>query len=481
MSELTNKLRKYIKGNPDIMIEKDDYDTTIVDAKTGDLYANIYFSDDGSFSGFEIDPYNEEEGQEEEESPPHTPLSEREIADFLQKGDQFVADFLTAPVEFGMFSEWLENSYIMIYEEIDQKLDIPIPHTGCTLYFNRKGEITSANLGHQRYMLEYPNVTITNEEAKAIFLHASVIELVIQAEGDGNVELIYRMNPAYIGVKVNGEIDNVLEFMGAEEIPVYPLKETVVKESIETMLGITNDFVMFKDDGESKLWVEKDIFDAAEDTEEIVHKVSTFEDETGFFIESNVVWEKSDTPLSLEVLQEQAISFLESVVGDVHTKYCLEEPQHNEDELTEEDSEIILEVEDLDDLEMDDDFFPSEPTQMFTFQRYHKGMKIESYDIYIHVGLFTGIIRECSGSKLNESQLQALNIKPSIPLEEVEERFFQEIDLKLTRCVKDFDDTSVYTLSFTVDYPGEMGAIEKINAHTGRVTYVDTGIIRETL
>ncbi|MFA9556819.1 hypothetical protein ACERII_05925 [Evansella sp. AB-rgal1] len=474
MENIANKLRKYIKGQPEIKIIAGEYDTSIVDAHTEEWYGEVHFQEDGSLQGFDIELYNEDEAV------PDTtpPLPEDKIALFLHKAEQFVNDFVTSEVEFGMFSEWINGNYIIIYEEIDGKLGIPIPHTGCTLYMNQNGDITSAQLGKKEYTLEYPDLQISKEEAKEILRNESIIELAILAEENKTVELVYRVNPAITGVKVDGTIDNVLEFMDVEELPVHSLEKTVCEESLEKMLGITEEFVMFKDDGESKLWVEKETLDNVDPEEEIHHKVSFFEDATGQFIASDVNWEKTESTLVHEELQVRATKFLELMVGNIHEKYWLEQPQQNDAALYEADEELE-EVDTQEDDDYDYPYHPPEPTQLFTFIRQHKGMKIEGFDAIVHVGMYTGLIRECSTTKVNESQLKSLRIVPTISLEEAEKRYFDEMKMMLIRSVKNFDDTSIYDLTYTMNFPGKHGTIEKISAHTGEVTYVETGIIKE--
>ncbi|MDQ0339370.1 hypothetical protein J2S00_002157 [Caldalkalibacillus uzonensis] len=51
--------------------------------------------------------------------------------------------------------------------------------------------------------------------------------------------------------------------------------------------------------------------------------------------------------------------------------------------------------------------------------------------------------------------------------------------MKLTWAVKRFDEPHVYHLVYVPDYKERDGKIiEKIDAHTGEVTYIETGMIK---
>lgn len=481
MEQIAIKLRKYLKGCPEINIVQNEYGAEIIDVRTNDLLGSVDLFDDDSFSGFDVEVME----MEEEEEATRTQLSEEQINQYLQTAEEFIADFITRRVKFGMFVEWGEAGYMIIYEEMDEKLGLSIPHTGCTIYMNEGGDITAAHLGQQTFTLEYPNISITKEEATTILRKSSIMKLTIDVEDDGNVELVYIANPEIMGVNLNGDVDTVSDFMEVEELPVHPIEKVTVFNDIESMLGITNDFFIFKDDGESKLWVEKEKIDQIDPDGEVEHSISFLENDTGHFTSSEVPWEETDHPLSEEQLQERAYQFLELIVGDIHEKYWIEsssdDATNDQDVFDENDLEEYEEME-REDVEFEEeweDLYNPEPTKMFTFIRQHQGMRIEGYDAHIHVGKYTGIIRECSTTAVKTFGLNKLNLTPKITLAEAENRYFAEMDMQLIRSVKDFQVPSVYDVMYTINFPGEKGTIEKINAHTGEVTYVETGILRE--
>jgi nitrogen fixation protein len=241
------------------------------------------------------------------------------------------------------------------------------------------------------------------------------------------------------------------------------------------MLAVDENLVKKAGEDGSVIW-----YDPNEDAEEPI--ISIFSNETGHFSFSNLPFTKEDgaSPLSMEQLKEKAFEYLELAEGNIHDKFVLEEPivtVDNEPLYTE---QVMEEDEDMDE---EDVFLYSEPTQMFTFNREYAGYRIEGREAHIHVGLYTGIIRECSVTCLSPDQtasMEKLDMKPAITLQEAEDRFFSEIEMKLARCVKTMDDPSVYTLSYLVDFPATSGHIEKINAHTGEVSYIETGILKES-
>ncbi|KAB8138205.1 hypothetical protein F9U64_06135 [Gracilibacillus oryzae] len=223
-------------------------------------------------------------------------------------------------------------------------------------------------------------------------------------------------------------------------------------------------------------------------------------DQTGHFSYSNLPFEEDryDSPLPVDQLKKRAIEYLELVVGNVHEKYVIEDlddADPNADQVLEELEDLVDELideleeeehemaEDYPEEDWDDDMPEPEPTIMFTFYREHKGLRLESYEAHVHVGEFTGIIRECSVTHLTKEQFQSLenlNTTPTLSLKEAEERFFEEVEMKLGRAVKSLAEPETYTLTYLVDFPETGGHMQKINAHTGEVTYIDTGILKES-
>ncbi|WP_216830660.1 hypothetical protein [Alkalihalobacterium elongatum] len=469
MEQLELKICKYIKSQPEIKIVQNKYNYEIVDAQTSEWYGTVDFFENGSISSLDLELWMLGEDCEPVERSEETST---QIDGMIGKAEQFIKDFVPKKVEFSMLVEWDESDYMIIYEENDDKLNLPIPHTGCTIYMNANGEIKSANIGIPSYTLTYPQVTVKKEEAKELLRNEQLIQLHLQVEDDGQVELIYRATPEITGVKVDGEVDNVYEFMGVNELRMHTIAPVTPEKSVEQLLGLYENLIRYKDDGESQLWVETDHLNTKQEDTELEPVVSIVNNETGHFSSSSSPWVKQENKLSINQLQEQALQYLEQVVGTIHEKYLLEEPTIIEEEIDEQLEELYVEG---------DNATPNlyEPTQMFTFIRQHRGMKIEGFNAYIHVGIYSGLIRECSTSFINETRLQSMDLTPKLSIVEAQKLYFKEMDLKLAWSIKEFDEPSIYDLAYLINFPGENGAIATINAHTGKITYIDTGILRE--
>jgi hypothetical protein len=471
MEDLAKKLQPFMAGESPIQIVEEEFVHEIVDIETGQVYGYINM-DEERFIGFEIE-------REEDEEPCRfaAPPNKEKIVETAQL---FVDSFIDRDVHFSMLNEWSEDHFMVMYEERDPELGLPIPHTGCTLYFTREGILKSANIGQEDYELEYPDISVSSEEAKQIIRKADYVQLSLhvphleEADSAPPVELIYRSNPDIMGVGRDGKIDTVTEFMDAEDLSVEKIQKVTPSKTMEEMLAGNGNLVKKTGEEGSLIWI-----DHHADTEEEEPVISLFSDASGHFSYSNVSFERieDDAPLSIHQLKDLAVEYMELAEGDIHDKYVLEKPVLTYDNEPLYDEELVEEDHDEEDV-----FFDFEPTQMFTFFREHAGYRIEGREGHVHVGLYTGIIRECSLTRLTPEQtacLEKLDLKPVVTTKEAEELFFSEIEMKLVRCVKAMDTPSLYTLAYLVDFPAASGHIEKINAHTGEVSYVETGIIKE--
>ncbi|WP_088035100.1 hypothetical protein [Evansella clarkii] len=480
MKELAKKLQPFINGSPVIKIVEDEYTNEIVDANSGEVYGYVHFHN-GSFSGYDkMDPEEDKVQQVRLDTPPN-------VNKILQSAKLFVDSFIERDVQFSMLNEWSENNYMVTYEESDPKLGLPLPHTGCTLSFSREGILASANIGQKDFELEYPGIEITSEEAKHKLRESGYVQLALhipisdEEDTDPVAELVYCSNKDVMGVGVDGKIETLTGFIGEEETSAEKIPLVTPTGRVENMLGVTENLVKKAGEGGPVIW--EDPADREEEEAEPLISISSTESE--YFSFSNVPYKYDEEalPFKMEELKQKALEFLEITEGNIHDKYVIFEPViaiDNEQFFGE--GQGKKEFEEESDEEML--FLDTEPMQMFAFSREYKGFRIDSRNALVHVGLFTGIIRECLITPLTAAQtaeLEKLSTAPVIPLKEAEARFFNEIELKLARSIKYFDNPKIYTLSYIVDFPKTGGHIEKINAHTGEVSYVETGIIKERI
>ncbi|MGM0846429.1 MAG: hypothetical protein ACQEUT_15750 [Bacillota bacterium] len=470
MNKLAEKLQPFIEGAPNIKIEEDEFLFEVVDVDSGDVYGFVHM-EEGRFAGFEKMESEEDEESRSSEQP--------DVDKILQTAQLFVETFSDREVHFSMLNEWSDNNYMVTYEERDPKLGVHIPHTGCTLYFTRDGILTSANMGQTDVLLEYPDIMISSEDAKKVLTETNYVQLALHItdidETDWAPELVYRPSYDIISISVDGRVEKVTEFMGADELSTINITNVRPLSSLEDMLGVSEDLLKRTGEEDSVIWIDP-LAEVEEDGEE-EPLISITSNDTGHFSFSNLPYVKNeeDTPLSMEMMRGKALEVLELAEGNIHSKFVLEEPV----------KQGLPEVEEsLGEVFDEDEFYPEpEPTQMFSFYREHGGLRIDGVEAHVHVGIYTGLIRECSVTRLDPKQtadLEKLNMKPAITLKEAQNRIFSEIEMKLARCVKEFEDPKTYTLCYMVDFPGTSGHIQKINAHTGDVSYVDTGILKES-
>ncbi|MGD6969072.1 hypothetical protein ACQCVP_21870 [Rossellomorea vietnamensis] len=473
MNNLAEKLQPFIEGNTLIKIVEDELSHNIVEVESGEVYGFVYI-EEGEFCGFQ-----KMESEEEEQTPFDTSPNVRKM---METAKLFADSFIDRDVHFSMLNEWSDNSFMVTYEERDPMMGLQIPHTGFTLFFTRDGIVTSANLGKTEFQLEYPEITLSSEEAKQVLKESNYVQLDLHIPDEPGTEpeLIYRSSHDIMSVGVDGRVERVTEFIGAEELSAEKISCVRPASTIEEMLGISEDLKKRAGDEDSVIWI--DPAAEAEEDEEAEPLISLVSNDTGHFSYSNLLFKRPEDspPLAMEILKEKALEVLELVEGKIHEKFVLEVPTITE--LNEEPEDIDEEVDVIE--EEEEGLYPEpEPTQMFTFYREHHGYRLEGLEAHVHVGVYTGLIRECSVTRLSPEQtagLEKLNLEPAITLQEAEERVFRDISMNLARCVKNFDDEKLYTLCYMVDFPETGGHIEKINAHTGAVSYVETGILKES-
>ncbi|APH04955.1 hypothetical protein [Bacillus weihaiensis] len=478
MKKLVEKLTPFIKGSPVLKLIEGDFTYELIDNETGEIYGFVTL-DDGKFVNYEI---NATEDFEEIEMVKNAhPLS---IDKILEVAQSFVDSFIEADVHFSMLNEWSSNHFMVTYEERDPKLGILIPHTGCTLHFTKDGLLTNANIGTTDFTLEYPEVIVTSDEAKSLLRKSNYVQLSFTVNGlhdeemiDPNVDLVYRSNHNIMGVDVNGKLDFATNFIGIDDRPVEKLQPITVTTSLEELLGIESYMEKKAGEEETSIWVDSSLPFDEENPEPLLTLSSN---DTGYYFTSFLPYTEQEgaQKLSLETLTNKACELVELLEGNIHSKYVLEKPIVEEEEVGE-----LFDNEDIEDEFMNDDLFPLyEPTQSFTFYRVHGDIIVELIEAHVQVGLYTGLIKECSVTKLpaeKEVKLQELLDMKRISLEEAEEIYFQDLEMKLARNVKCYDNPAIYTLAYLVDFPKTSAHIERINALTGEVSYVETGILKE--
>lgn len=481
MIEIEMKLKKYLIGQPSIMINEDETmedSMEVLDARNDVNYGYIEVTDDKELTNINIDfdKLVENNGVELES------LEELEMDEILHITESFMKDFGREVVQFSNSSEIGEGEYLVVYEAADKKLKLPLPNSGAVIEINSYGTITAATIFQEYYQLTYPKVEITEDEAREILCKETLVELGIEEnEEQGEFELVYQPIRDYIGVTVDGKVQKASQLFSETELEQFAVTPVQVTKALPKLLGATDQYVLREEDGNLYWYVAEDLDADGEDAEAVI-EVLHFDD-AGANYESNVVWDTEvKTVLPFEQLKDNAMQFLEIISGDIHDKYMLEEQSVlNEDteEFDDNSDEDLFNVDEYDEDEYVDEH-EDEPTTMFTFIPYFHEYKLENYSVLIEVGIHTGIIRSCLYSALNMESIRGINITPIISLPEADAIYKQNLQMKLSRFeeIDEDDEMTIYSLNYSINAPSENGAIDKINATTGEVTYAESNIVR---
>ncbi|MBK3496675.1 hypothetical protein JFL43_17770 [Viridibacillus sp. YIM B01967] len=482
MIELAMKLKKYLIGQPSIVIKEDELMEDIieiVDAHNDVNYGYIEVSEDKELTtvNIDFDELMENSDIEQEE------LKELEIDEILHITDSFVKDFGREVVQLSKLIEIGEGEYLVIYEVMDKKLKLPLPNSGAVIEINQYGTVTSATLFQEYYQLTYPKVEVTEDEARGVLCKETLVALGIEENDEqGEFELVYQPIRDYMGVTVDGKVQRASVLFKDTELEQFTVPPVEVTTTLPKLLGATDQYVLREEDGNLFWYVAEDLDDEGDDAKAVI-EVLHFDDE-GASYESNVGWDtESKEELAFAKLKENALQFLEIIAGDIHDKYKLEDQVvFSEDmEEFEADEDDFFDEDEYDDEGEHEEEYEEEPTTMFTFIPYFKEYKLEAYTILIEVGVHTGIIRSCLYSILDIDSIREINTTPTITLAEADAIYKKDLQMKLARFEKtdeDDDEVTIYSLNYFIDFSGESGAIEKINATTGEITYIQSDIIR---
>ncbi|HWI49958.1 MAG TPA: hypothetical protein VNU45_17225 [Rummeliibacillus sp.] len=476
-------LRDYIIGRPVITIEYDEDDSTvgeIIDANRGLVYGHIELSDEGKLTSFMVDldeimENNDVSLDEYEELTPD---------EIIGCAEDFAQEFCRDNLHFNMMTEWNGESYLIVFEAKDVALNLFLPNSGATIEINKQGFIISATLFQSYYQLSYPDIEISADDARDILCQYPLVELGIY-EDNGEMKLVYYPKREYMAVHVDGHIVTAGDFLEEQYVEAKTFGKVTVTETRESLLGVTNDMHLVENESGRYWYKAEDDIELAESIIRIEHS-----DEIQMDYESSVDWEELEEELPEKVLEEKAKMFLEAAVGNIHEKYLLEDQLEDDDDfdiiseedLSEEERQFFEELEMMEDEEedFDEEDIDFEPFTTFTFIRHHKGIRIEEYSIHVNVGIYTGIVRDCTIILPNEEELISMDMNPVLSLEQADALFKDQLHMKLAR-TSSYDDEDEEVTVYGLDYVMYFSRrdIENIDATTGEIQYIDADILKE--
>lgn len=314
-------------------------------------------------------------------------------------------------------------NYLAVFEEVELRYGLTIPNTGLQLAIKRDGTLSSATFLREPFTIIYPEHIISTEEARQILNREPLLELSISQE---DWQYVYVPTFDVYGVETDGR----LKRLGGKTV-YEPLPE------IEPLAGSLEDYLQGGRTGSVQLEDEEDTFywEFAED-------------------------ENTIQPVCMEPAFERACRALQAVVGSSYSHY-----QH--EQITELEVELPLAWEDT-----------LNESVSYRFVYFHEGIPLSEHAAEIAVQQKTGQIEYISVPKIPFERLAVIK-PPVITLEEANERAKQLVDVTLSMERVDLEN-NLYTVVYVMEYPSSptQGDIEFIDAYSGEIRFVDTGLMK---
>lgn len=470
MMELEMAIREYMLGRPAIKIEREDEDFMgeIVDANRGIVYGQIEVSDEGKLTNVMIDM---------EEITDNNDISldeyeELELDDLKEMAEEFAEEFCTGDLRYVNAQHWIGDTILVTFEQFDHELNLPLPNSGAQVEINRQGFIVSATLNQTYYQLTYPEVKVTAEQAKEIVANEMLLKREIEETRD-KLHIVYVPKNRFMAVGVDGQLTTVFDPDREEELPKKAIDAVTVTKTLPELLGIEPDMVL-DDSDDVQTWTSP----ADENIYVRIDRSDAYET----MYESVKPWDESQQERPITELEDNAKQFLELVVGEVHTKFELEEQlEEDEPELTEEELAYFRAMEEAAEEEGDDEFDDEfddeedndfEPFRTFSFLRTVQGIPVDEYNIHVDVGIYTGNIKDCTVTRVNEAVVENFSIdQATVSLEEANQRYIDALELRLARAIESNDDFPIYTLVYEIIFNGGKSTLEKVESNTGELIF----------
>jgi hypothetical protein len=321
--------------------------------------------------------------------------------------------------------ETFEDRTVIRLAESDSKYQLPIPGAGLTAEVHRSGYITAAQLYKHTYTLLDNKKLVSVSAAKENLLEESPIVLT-ESDGTAACQLFDRA----IGVRADGTV------LYSELPPALTdIKEPEASGDWTALMGLDNTFIRYYQEEGLQLWAEKELVEAAYSIEDIPDQVAVRKNEEVIFYSGSTPWQKGDM-LTKEELQLQAIRFL-SLVAE-------EEKPWNQWKLAGAEMAADASIED-----------ELEPAYIFQFQYVWNGYLIDAATASIHVGMYTGLIRECMIDRLPRA---ITDVDTLLPVEHAKEQIRDALQLELAWIA--LQDENTYELAYV------RTAIESVKVHT---------------
>lgn len=474
MKRLEIEIRDLLLGCPPIKIVADEgfeQFGEIMDANRDLIYGSVEVSEEGKMTSLMVDmdmiTDNNDISLDE--------FEELSVDDIKELASEFVEEFGRGTLEIISFVEWGNDVYQIEFAAMDTKYNIPLPESGVMLEMTKQGFVLSATLNQNYYQLKYPEVTLTKQEAHDIF--SSTIQVELGAEElEDQLKLMYYPKKTNIVVNVAGQLVELNELLGEEEVDFIDIPKIKPSISLSNLLGVTDDMSLLEEDGVM-------IYSSQENPQKYIklHRADLNE----VTVESSIPFEVTEE-LDIEILKDRALQFLELIIGNIDSKYLLEdqlveeeEDEEEDDDLTEEEIALLKalsEEEDEEDDEEDDDEEEDdilEPFITFTFKRKLGNIMLDEFNAYIDMGIYTGAVKDTTIPLLNSQLIEDMVTDVDVTIDEANKLHNDSLEMKLARVPIQTDDFIVYELVYKASEKVKGQRIERIDAANGNVFYID--------
>lgn len=469
MKQLEMHVKDLLIGCPPIKIvieeELEDFGE-IVDATRGISYGQIEVSEEGKLTSLQIDieaiTENNDVSLDEYEA-----LS---VEDLKEMGQDFVDEFGQRNLKLTSFSEWGNDTFLMVFEAMDVKFNLPLPDSGVTLEMNKQGFILSATLNQSYYQLKYPTIEITAEQAMEIYANRILVDMGAMQQ-DSEIRLMYYPMYRNEAVSVSGKLFKLSEFLDEEQPELQKISKVEKTFTEQELLGVSNDYVVELSEDKILTYTSK-----VDENHQVTLNLS---DPTELVIESNLPFNE-EREFTVDELRERAVAFLEMKVGDVASKYLLEDvfvetelEEDEDDELTEEEIEMLKQLTAQAEEEDEDDEEESsfEPYVTFSFHRRLKGVPFNEFNAHIDMGIYSGAVKD-SLIPIHEFKNMTISM-PTITFEQANNMYKESFKMELTRVPHEEDEFINYELCYVAKEVEPLKCIERIDVENGNIFYLD--------
>lgn len=356
-----------------------------------------------------------------------------------------------------------ETHYLAIFEETDERFSLTLPNTGAHISINGDGQLLGASFFHEPYTVQYPEQMISQQQANEQLRTLPLMQLAIDTE---HWQYVYIRDHYILGLHVDGTRYSIQDD-GGLIIDYKPLTTAPTNEALASiMLNDVGQNIIVKEDtsmeGVRHYFVAQPDEDAAY-TLDLSSFDDVDDDVLDFDMESHHLVELQDTGIHLpdEVLLQKAEEVVHALVGE-HASHYVREHTEGFDEM----------------LAASPFYAQMEPPAELSYRFLYKVGDVLLHDKPIELSIHrsTGLVIEVVHHEVPYARVA------QIPAPAISPQQANEIAQQVAAVQLSFMRTSIeenlYDLAYLIDYPNSPtgGGIERVDAQTGAITYVDAGI-----